>query len=358
MMTYSAPGKLLLFGEHAAVYGFPAVGVSLPLSLTIRCTPADGFSVVLPHQAVSETSVPGTSAGTAPATTPETTSGTAPLTAAGTELPPEQARAFYAHLARIVGETPGATLPRERCEIVSELPVGGGFGSSAALCTALARRVLPAGTDRDTVWLLAHRFEHFFHGTPSGIDTGLSCREGAWAFRFPSHGTGPFAGNAGASAVNPGGLPRVEVVTLPPMVLVVGSVPRESSTKDLVRGVGARYRSDPGRYGAILGRLGELSDQTARDISGERSSFAARVNQAQEQLRALGVSSPLLDELIARGRDAGASAGKLSGAGGGGAFFLVCADAACAETVRTAVAEHDTAPAALFAVELGGSVRS
>ncbi|MFP4154003.1 MAG: hypothetical protein ACLFSV_14245, partial [Alkalispirochaeta sp.] len=44
-MNVSAPGKLLLFGEHAAVYGHPAVGVTLPFTLTLRCVPADRFSI-------------------------------------------------------------------------------------------------------------------------------------------------------------------------------------------------------------------------------------------------------------------------------------------------------------------------
>jgi len=314
MKTWSAPGKLLLFGEHAAVFGYPAVGVSLPLSLSIRCVPADRFSVVVP----------------------------------GTELPPPRAEAFHTHLAHVVRDTPDAALPPERCEIVSDLPIGGGFGSSAALCTALARRVLPAESGTETVWSLAHRLEHFFHGTPSGIDTGLSCREGAWAFRFTPP-SGPVTAGVGARSA---ALPRAEAIALPAAVLVVGSIPREASTRELVGGVRSRYDTDPARYGEILRRLGELSDETARDASGGFSPFAARVNEAQEGLSALGVSSPLLDRMITAGRAAGAAAGKLSGAGGGGAFFLVCPDTTCAGNVQTALTALDDAPTVLFTVPL------
>ncbi|MFW5796591.1 MAG: mevalonate kinase, partial [Alkalispirochaeta sp.] len=292
----------------------------------------------------------------------------------GTELPPDRARAFQAHLEMVIRETPDARLPRERCEIISELPIGGGFGSSAALCTALARRILPPESATDRVWSVAHRLEHFFHGTPSGIDTGLSCRSGAWAFRFVRDRGGDAADREGS----PGSiddrssdtvqkssgemedqtrtapeLPRAEAVSLPPAVLVAGSIPRETSTRDLVAGVRARHDADPNRYGDVLQRLGELSDETARDASRDRSAFALRVDEAQQRLTELGVSSPALERIIATGRSAGAMAGKLSGAGGGGAFFLVCRDTRCAENVRRALSKLDDTPAALFTVPLG-----
>lgn len=51
-----------------------------------------------------------------------------------------------------------------------------------------------------------------------------------------------------------------------------------------------------------------------------------QASRAHQVLRTMGLSTPTLDQVLALGCRAGASGGKLSGAGGGGAFYLVCSD--------------------------------
>ena len=102
-----ASGKLILFGEHAAVYGFPAVGVSLPEKITVRLW-ADG--------------------------------------AADWDLRDIAGRdraAIRRILALMEGLLPElSSLSRCKVSVMSEVPRGLGFGSSAALCAALARAAL------------------------------------------------------------------------------------------------------------------------------------------------------------------------------------------------------------------------
>jgi mevalonate kinase len=326
---------------------------------------------------------------------------------------------FVAHIGAVADAN---DLPHlsGRLTVTSELPIGSGFGSSAALCTAIARLLMRDYRDDHRTWRIAHELERFFHGTPSGIDTGLTTLGGARAFRFDR-------------SIDHAALPATVAVDLPHCVLTVGSIPRERSTKELVAHVGERRRADPQAIDSMLAQLGALgeavaqedgsrggstrgdgtrggstrgdgtrggssrggrapgredatdSGQTApsRDAtdSGQTApsrdavdsgqappsrdavdstqvppsrdavdstqvppsrdavdstqvppsrdavvSFGRAASDAHGILRELGVSTQKLDEILRIGTEAGALGGKLSGAGGGGAFFLVSAE--------------------------------
>ena len=76
-------------------------------------------------------------------------------------------------------------------KVDSTIPRGMGFGSSAALCVAFVMAGLSVLSGRlrypfrRNLWQLSNRAEKLFHGTPSGIDTGLSLLGGMQAFVKP-----------------------------------------------------------------------------------------------------------------------------------------------------------------------------
>lgn len=289
--TFFAPGKLLLFGEHAAVFGYPAVGIALPLGLSLTASRASEFSILL---------------------------ATPPTEHHKTDA--EGLRAFAAHLR----STYPAVEPAH-FSVDSDLPISSGFGSSAALCTALARWAEPNARSAH-IWERAHALERFFHGTPSGIDTGLATYGGVQAFHFDQ----------------PHVLPRTESLPANYPPLVVGSIPRTRSTRELVAMVRKRRESAPTATTAVLERLGTLSERaiqvlagTAADETPSDRKLGALAQEAQVYLDELGVATPALNTILSHGIRAGARGGKLSGAGGGGAFYLVCAT----EEEATAVAE-------------------
>ncbi len=84
-----------------------------------------------------------------------------------------------------------------------------------------------------------------------------------------------------------------------------------------------------------LAELGEIAESAAsqfqrrpgaqrRDRStAPASALAAFTARAQELLAGLGLSTPSLDRAIAAGLRHGGVSGKMSGAGGGGAFFVL-----------------------------------
>ncbi len=136
--TGSAPGKVILSGEHAVVYGYPCIATALSLRTTVRLYERPGST------------------------------GLADSSGADPRL--QKALA--------------AVLPPDGLgvEIDSTLPIGRGLGSSAALSVALVR-ARAAWENRTLDFEATHRqgfvVERLFHGSPSGVDHAVSALGGA-----------------------------------------------------------------------------------------------------------------------------------------------------------------------------------
>jgi mevalonate kinase len=278
-------GKLLLFGEHAAVYGHPAVGLSLPESIRAEVALGGGEGWRFPRA-----------------------------------LPEERERLCLL-LERFRRIIPGLEQARGgELVLVSDIPRGQGFGSSAALCAAVAAALCSAlgrGEPLEGIWAYAHEAERLFHGTPSGIDTGLALLAGLYLFR-----------------PDPPRLPAARRLPGRELPLVVGALPRRAETGELIRRLRERMEAGQRRTARLLGELGDIARRSGELLedgpqgpAGERLALLGELAwQAQERLAALKLSTPELDALLEQGRRAGALGGKLSGAGGGGAFYLIFAE--------------------------------
>ncbi len=286
-------GKLLLFGEHAAVYGHPALGLAT----------ADQTRITA-HPAVN---------GSAPTCT---------VTVDGTKIPlfvQGVNHSYIAVLCKAVGRTleTARLNPRRldslssglRLTIESTIPAASGFGSSAALCVALASEfTAPDSAGFTETWKLANDVERIFHGTPSGIDTGLSLSSGLQAL-YPS----------------PPGLPAIQPVSSGSFAIVYGGVPRVGDTRSLVAQVRQGMEAQRGETVAAVEALGTIARRalSACETVAPASLLGSLCNEAQDHLRRLGLSTPTLEHRIETAHRYGALGGKLSGAGGGGAWFSV-----------------------------------
>lgn len=296
--TAQGRAKLLVFGEHAAVWGYPAVGRGLNWTLEARWTPALDRCW----------SFPGTPLYQVP----------------GLKILVDRLTA----LAQARGQAP---LSPGQLTLSSTIPPGSGFGSSAALCAALVRLFFPG--ENWTGWeTLAREAEKTFHGNPSGIDTGLALRDG-WAVLYPQKDQ----------------CPRFEALSPPPLALVCGTFPRSSNTKSLVVGLGEKMRSGDPRVRQTMARLGETAREAAAlltDSSRTNSPHfpqetARLMRSAQDLLTVLGLADPAQDKLFAWAQEqTGALAGKLSGAGAGGAYILLYPDDATARAALPRLQEQ------------------
>jgi mevalonate kinase len=202
--------------------------------------------------------------------------------------------------------------PRFRAVIETELPLGAGLGSSAAVGVALARGLSEMARRHcpdDRAAELALGFERHFHGAPSGVDPAIAARGGVILFRR-------------------GEPPRIERVRPRTAVfLCVALTGIARGTRSTVMPLSERRAARPLLYDPMLSFLGDLAQGGAAALErGDLDELGVRFDAAHGVLCALGVSCPELDDLVRVLRSASALGAKLTGAGGGGAAIGLARD--------------------------------
>jgi mevalonate kinase len=296
-----AAGKIILLGEHAVVYGRPALAAGLGLGLEVEMRAgAGGPRVESDHGALADD--------------------------------PRPAR-LVAEAAAALGVAANGLAVRIR----SELPSGAGLGSSAALAVAVLRalaaaagRRLAPGEELD----LARRLEAIFHGQSSGVDPAAAAQPGGGCFRFV-RGEPP--------CITP-----LRLRATLPLVVLLGERPR--STGAAVTGLRARWEADRARHERLFDEVAAVVDDGARAAeAGDLPALGRAFDRNQELLRTLGVSAPDVDALVAAARAAGALGAKLTGGGAGGAVIALASEpervaaALRSRAVQTIVARIGTA---------------
>lgn len=292
----TACAKIILCGEHAVVYGRPAIALPLPhLRAHARITAHDGPCEI--HAADLNETV---NAANAPATQP------------------------LAAIVRLTCEHFGAeTPPNVRVELHSGIPIGANLGSGAAVSIAVARAIaawLGHELLPDEASVLAYEVEKLHHGTPSGIDNTTIAWERPVRF---------VRGNA------PEVLSGEHVDGLP---IVIAGVGKTTPTHIPVGAVRAAWLADPTRLERIFDDIAACVAESQQALeSGDLQRLGAALNENHRLLQALDVSSPELDALCTRAQGAGALGAKMSGGGRGGNMLCIARDAEHARALSAAL---------------------
>ena len=276
MNTSSAPGKIILFGEHAVVYGRPALAVPV-------------------------TQVQAT------ATVSENSRGGVWIEAPNINLSSELSRLALDHpLAAVVNSVFFALSvvrpPACTVYLQSTIPVAAGLGSGAAVSVAILRALsefLGAPLSDERVNKLAFEAEKLHHGTPSGIDNTVV------TYAKPVYFTK--------------GQPIKTFRVGSAFTIVIGDTGIFAPTKESVGAVRKLRDADPPRWEKIFNRVGEIVWDARQAIErGDTAELGLLMDANQSLLQEMTVSSVELDHLIKIARTSGALGAKLSGGGRGG----------------------------------------
>lgn len=274
LVLYSAPGKIYLFGEHAVVYGETAIACAVDLRTRVRAEVSD--SVVIQSQ----------------------------IGRTGLDFEKHPYISSVIEKIRKIVPINGVFL-----EVDSDIPVGSGLGSSAAVTIAslgALNDLFGCGLSFSEIAKLGHGIEIEVQGVASPTDTYVST----------------FGG----------------VVTIPDRRklrglecgIVIGDTGVFSSTKELVTNVRMLRESYPELIEPLMASIGRISKiGESLVLAGDYSSIGRLMNVNQGLLDALGVNVLELSKLIYSARRAGAFGAKITGAGGGGCMVALTAPDKC-----------------------------
>jgi mevalonate kinase len=285
MISCSAPGKIYLFGEHAVVYGETAIACAVELRTRVRAKLDD--SIVVKSQ----------------------------IGRTGIDFEKHPYISSVIEKMREITPIDGVSL-----EVDSEIPVGSGLGSSAAVtiaCIGALNKLFGCGLSLEEIAKTGHEVEIRVQGAASPTDTYVSTFGGVVT------------------------IPERRKLRIPDCGIVIGDTGIFSSTKELVANVRKLRESYPELIEPLMASIGRISKiGESLVMAGDYPSIGRLMNVNQGLLDALGVNILELSRLIYSARKAGAFGAKITGAGGGGCMVALTATDRCTQ-VAEAMLEAD-----------------
>ncbi len=280
----TASGKVILLGEHAAVYDRHVLALPLESAVTASIveTQAD-INLSIPDWDFKQSFTIGNPA-------------------------PGGAGAALALIMRQLGVADRGF----DIHVRSRIPAAMGLGSSAALAVAVIRafnQLLGLKMNNGAIDKLAFECEKLAHGSPSGIDNNIA-----------TYGEPVLYSKGSATRTRP-----ITLSEPPPIVIASSGI--RGVTKDQVADVRSRFDKNPELYEMIFDEIDEISIAGAAALkSCDYDTLGSLMNVCHGFLNALQVSIPELEKMVDIARSSGAVGAKLTGAGGGGSIVALCPD--------------------------------
>ena len=292
MVEAFAPGKCILFGEHAVVYGHPAVAIAIEQGVNVSIEKFDDWIIN------------------------------------GKKFE----RSKHPHISHILYDLFGYKGEPLKIKIESQLFSAAGLGSSAALSNAMGaalHKLIKPKEKLDIIKLakIGHSAEAAAQeGRASPTDTATSALGGCIVV------SGEILTDTkhvfDAELVTPEGKRNWSVcrAKLPEEVediwLILGFTGEGSPTGKMVAGVADLLSSDPDKKN-IMTNIREITHKGLDALSiGNFEAVGMAMNECHEQLRILGVSSDSLDRLVEATKPYSLGS-KMTGAGGGGCMVAL-----------------------------------
>jgi mevalonate kinase len=275
--TASAPGKLLLFGDHAVVYGYPCIVTAIDQRVFVSVEERDDDLFVFTGQEKYQKK----------------------LSEVGQGEVPKDVQFLEAVLAQFLKDYPqknGVTISTK-----SDFSSLYGFGSSSAVSVACAKALAAlylVDFTQQQLFELAYQSILDVQKVGSGFDAAAAVWGGTIYYVKPAK--------------------IVEQILIKELPLVVGYTGIKVSTSAIVQEVAQAKEKDPQRIERLFQRSTDIVEEAKIKIAASDWTALGHVmNQNQIMLAELGVSSPELYRLIEAAKKAGAMGAKLSGAGKG-----------------------------------------
>ena len=286
----SAPGKVILFGEHFVVYGVKAILCSINKRVTVTAEKISekkifinseiGNLILEPNKSISEINSP---------------------------LKP-----FY-YLANKVIKNQDTGI---QIKIDSEIPLGVGLGSSSACCVAGAAAIFKLFGDisKEEILELAIEAERTIFENTSGADCTVCVYGGIMEYDKKQ------------------GFKKIE--DEPNFQLVIANSNIEHSTESMVSEVKAFTIKNKEEFSKLLDQELELVEDVLKLLKGNNTiELGEKINQNQKYLETIGISNNQLREMIEIGQKMSFGA-KITGSGGGGCIFAITDESNLEDTLK------------------------
>ncbi|MAT48476.1 MAG: mevalonate kinase [Euryarchaeota archaeon] len=289
MLKVSAPGKCILLGEHAVVYGHPALAVSINMRLNVNISKQkveSEFHVVNGELMKSKN---------------------------------------HPHIINALDDIWSNEDQMLNFNISSEIPPSAGLGSSAALSVAIATGLIKAknmNKNLEDISSIAHKFEaNAQGGLASPMDTSTSTHGGCILLANQKLGENwLYSRTMGEKKWEIHSYELHE--KMKNASIVIGHTGIHGSTAEMVQGVKKRLEDNSN----LMNEIEAINALTKRGViaieNGNLEALGAVMNLNHSHLQNLGVSCKELDELVSAARETSLGA-KLTGSGGGGCMIAL-----------------------------------